>query len=87
MKADYGCELVCGWYPDELVGNPLLFIIPERDHEAHLAAFQVAVQGDVPHEVFRSLAVTARGPDKEYPINLTLYPLAGGLMLGLLETR
>ncbi len=87
VYASHGSEHVCGWYPDELIGNPLLFIIPERDQEAHLAAFQVVVEGGKPHEVFQSVAVSARGPDKEFPINLTLYPLAGGLMLGLLETR
>ena len=89
LWASTGAEDVCGWYSDELIGKPLLFLIPERDREAHTKAFQLVVAGDHPTEAFRSTAVAALGPQgKEFPVNLTLYPFAGaGLFLGLLETR
>ena len=84
-----GSEEICGWYPDELIGQPLIFLIPDRDHSAHEAALQVVVEGGNPTEVNKSIAVCSRGPDgQEFPVNLTLYPAGGDkLWLGILETR
>ena len=90
LYATGGAEDILGWTPNELLGQPILAIVPVADREQHQAKFEETVRTGVSPAAGQRRALAALGRDGiERPINLTLCALDATprLFIAVVERR
>ncbi len=77
VQASDSITHVLGWSPDDIVGQPLLLLIPPRFHDAHTSGFEGFVRSGELDLAGQTLRLPALGRDgDEVDIELVLSPAA-----------
>ncbi|HOT79003.1 MAG TPA: SpoIIE family protein phosphatase [Microthrixaceae bacterium] len=81
LFANVATEALLGWSPAELVGRPLVDLVPERLRSAHLAGMSRFVEGGEPRLIgqpTRVPALRADGNEVAVELLLSMLPTSGG---------
>jgi PAS domain S-box-containing protein len=88
LHANPAVESVLGWAADDLVGQPVAVLVPERYLRAHQAGFDRWATTGESRLGGRLLRVPARCADgHERPIEISLSPQAEGIVIAMLRSR